>query len=99
MPAAQAAATATGSTIGSRARPRYPASRNRRRIALLSPDAAAEVLKRAKAAGVPARVIGRTGGQELRIAVGGQLAIAVGVSEAERIWSGAVERYFAKQVA
>jgi hypothetical protein len=56
-------------------------------------------LKRAKTAGVPARVIGRTGGQELRIAVGGQLAIAVPVSEAERVWSGAVEHYFAKQVA
>jgi hypothetical protein len=59
----------------------------------------AEVLKQAKTSGVPARVIGRTGGHELRIAVGGQLAIAVGVSEAERVWSGAVEHYFAKQVA
>jgi phosphoribosylformylglycinamidine synthase len=61
--------------------------------------AVAEVLKQAKTSGVPARVIGRTGGHELRIAVGGQLAIAVGVSEAERVWSGAVEHYFAKQVA
>jgi hypothetical protein len=65
----------------------------------VAPDAATEVLKRAKAAGVPARLIGRTGGQELRIAVGGQLAVAVGVSEAERDWSGAVELYFAKRVA
>jgi phosphoribosylformylglycinamidine synthase len=68
-------------------------------VVSVTPDAAAEVLKRAKTAGVPARVIGRTGGQELRVAVGGQLAIAVGVSEAERVWSGAVEHYFAKQVA
>jgi phosphoribosylformylglycinamidine synthase subunit PurL len=68
-------------------------------VVSVTPDAATEVLKRAKTAGVPARVIGRTGGQELRIAVGGQLAIAVGVSEAERVWSGAVEHYFAKQVA
>jgi phosphoribosylformylglycinamidine synthase len=68
-------------------------------VVSVTPDAAAEVLKRAKTAGVPARVIGRTGGQELRIAVGGQLAIAVPVSEAERVWSGAVEHYFAKQVA
>jgi phosphoribosylformylglycinamidine synthase len=68
-------------------------------VVSVTPDAATEVLKRAKTAGVPARVIGRTGGQELRVAVGGQLAIAVGVSEAERVWSGAVEHYFAKQVA
>jgi hypothetical protein len=44
-------------------------------------------------------VIGQTGGQELRIAVDGQVAIAVTVSEAERIWSNAVEHYFAKRVA
>jgi phosphoribosylformylglycinamidine synthase subunit PurL len=68
-------------------------------VVSVTPDAAAEVLKRAKTAGVPARMIGRTGGQELRVAVGGQLAIAVGVSDAERVWSGAVEHYFAKQVA
>jgi phosphoribosylformylglycinamidine synthase len=68
-------------------------------VVSVAPDAATEVLKRAKAAGVPARVIGRTGGQEVRIAVGGQPAIAVGVSEAERAWSGAVEHHFAKQVA
>jgi phosphoribosylformylglycinamidine synthase len=68
-------------------------------VVSVAPDAATEVLNRAKIAGVPARVIGRTGGQELRIAVGGQLAIAVGVSEAERAWSGAVEHYFAKRVA
>ena len=68
-------------------------------VVSVAPDAATEVLKRATTVGVPARVIGRTGGQELRIAVGGELAIAVGVSEAERVWSGAVEHYFAKQVA
>jgi phosphoribosylformylglycinamidine synthase subunit PurL len=68
-------------------------------VVSVAPDAATEVIKRAKTAGVPARLIGRTGGQELRIAVGGQLAIAVGVSEAERAWSGAVEYYFAKRVA
>jgi len=63
------------------------------------PDAAAGVLKRAKAAGVPARVIGQTGGHDLRIAVGGHVAVAVAVSDAERVWSSAVEHYFAKQVA
>ena len=36
-----------------------------------SPDAVAEVLQGAAAAGVPAKVIGETGGNRLRIAVGG----------------------------
>jgi general stress protein 26 len=44
-------------------------------------------------------VIGQTGGQELRIAVDGHMAITLKVSEAERIWSNAVEHYFAKRVA
>jgi hypothetical protein len=65
----------------------------------VAPDVTTEVLDRANAAGVPARVIGRTGGQELRIAVGGQVVVAVSIFEAERIWSNAVEHYFAKRVA
>jgi phosphoribosylformylglycinamidine synthase len=65
----------------------------------VAPQATAEVLKRASAAGVPAKTIGKTGGRELRIAVGGRAAIAVQVSDAERAWSNAVERFFAKQVA
>ena len=65
----------------------------------VAPDATAEVLKRAKAAGVPAKVIGRTGGPELRVAVGGHIAITVSIADAERAWSNAVEQYFAKRVA
>jgi phosphoribosylformylglycinamidine synthase len=68
-------------------------------VVSVAPDGAADVLQRAKAAGVPARVIGRTGGQELRIAVGGQVALTVAVADAERAWSGAIEHFFAKQVA
>jgi phosphoribosylformylglycinamidine synthase II len=68
-------------------------------VVSVAPDATAEVLKRAGAAGVPARVIGKTGGSELRINVGMQAAIAVTVSDAERAWSNAVEHFFAKQVA
>ena len=59
----------------------------------------AEALERANAAGVSARVIGRTGGETLRIAVGGQAAVALAVAEAERAWWNAVEQYFAKRVA
>jgi phosphoribosylformylglycinamidine synthase len=63
------------------------------------PDAVTEVLERAAAAEVPARVIGQTGGNLLRIAVGGRAAIDLPVDEGERVWSDAIERYFAKRVA
>ena len=59
----------------------------------------ADVLKRAAAAGVPAHVIGRTGGDTIRISVGGEPAVTLTVVEAERAWSNAVEQYFAKRVA
>jgi phosphoribosylformylglycinamidine synthase len=65
----------------------------------VAPEKTTDILNRANEAGVPARVIGQTGGQELRIAVDGHVAIAIDVSEAERIWSNAVEHYFAKRVA
>jgi phosphoribosylformylglycinamidine synthase II len=62
-------------------------------------DTVASVLEQAAAAGVPARVVGRTGGQLLRIAVGGHLAIDLPVDDAERAWAGAIERYFQRRVA
>jgi hypothetical protein len=57
------------------------------------------VLERAAAANVPAKVIGQTGGNQLRIAAGGAIVIDQSVDEAERVWSGAIERYFVKRVA
>ncbi|HUK32855.1 MAG TPA: phosphoribosylformylglycinamidine synthase subunit PurL [Vicinamibacterales bacterium] len=68
-------------------------------VVSVSAGATAEVLKRAQAAGVPARIIGRTGGEMLRITVGGAAAVTLAVADAERVWSNAVERYFAKRVA
>jgi phosphoribosylformylglycinamidine synthase len=62
-------------------------------------DGVSRVLSRAAEAGVPARVVGRTGGSRLRIAVAGQLAIDLSIDEAERAWSSAVERYFQRRVA
>jgi phosphoribosylformylglycinamidine synthase II len=62
-------------------------------------DNVTEVLQRAAAAGVPARVIGETGGNRLRIAVAGATVIDVSVDEAERAWSTAIEQSFAKRVA
>jgi hypothetical protein len=68
-------------------------------VVSVAAGAETDVLERAKAAGVPARVIGRTGGDTLRIAVGGDMAIALAVADAERAWSNALEQYFAKRVA
>jgi phosphoribosylformylglycinamidine synthase len=63
------------------------------------PDDVPTTLERAAAAGVPAQVIGQTGGIRLRMVVGGRIAIDRPVDEAERAWSTAIERYFAKRVA
>jgi len=57
------------------------------------------VLERAAARRVPVRVIGETGGNRLRMSVGGAIAVDLPVEAAERAWSTAIDRYFAKQVA
>jgi phosphoribosylformylglycinamidine synthase len=65
----------------------------------VAPDDVTAVLQRAAAAGVPAKVIGRTGGNRLRMAVAGKTVIDVSVDEAEHVWSSAIEKYFEKRVA
>jgi phosphoribosylformylglycinamidine synthase II len=62
-------------------------------------DHATIVLERAAAAHVPARIIGETGGNRLRIAVEGQIAVDVSVDEAERVWESAIEHLVTKRVA
>ncbi len=57
------------------------------------------VLEQAAAGGIPAEVIGRTGGRLLRITVGGRLAVDVPIDEAERAWASTLERHFARRVA
>jgi phosphoribosylformylglycinamidine (FGAM) synthase-like enzyme len=68
-------------------------------VVSLSEDDVTRVLEQAAAAGVPARVIGRTGGNRLRIAVKGRLAIDVAIDEAERRWSTAIESQFVRKIA
>jgi phosphoribosylformylglycinamidine synthase len=68
-------------------------------IVSASADALTEVLARAAAMQVPATVIGRTGGNLLRIAVAGRLAIDVALADVERVWSTVIEECFAKRVA
>src|SRR4051794_12152372 len=70
-----------------------------RAIVSIAPDLVTEVLERAAAAGVRARVLGETGGNRLRISVGGAVAIDESLDTAERVWSTAIDQYFAKRVA
>ena len=64
-----------------------------------APGAAPKVLELAAAAGVPGRLIGRTGGDVLRIAVAGRVAVELPIHDAEDAWATALERYFARRVA
>ena len=63
------------------------------------PQCVTEVLQAAAAAGVPARVIGETGGNRIRIAVAGEVVIDESVDRAEQLWADAVGSIFAKRVA
>ena len=58
-----------------------------------------ELLERARAAGVPAREIGSTGGGRIRMSAGGRPVIDVALLEAETIWDTAVEKYFKRRAA
>ena len=68
-------------------------------IVSVAPEELTRVLERAAAARVPAKVIGQTGGNRLRIAVAGQIVIDQSVDESERVWSNTIEHFFAKRVA
>ena len=57
------------------------------------------MVEQAAAAGVPARVIGQTGGNRLRITAGGRVTVDVSIEDAERAWSAAIDSYFAKKIA
>jgi phosphoribosylformylglycinamidine synthase len=61
--------------------------------------AASEVIRRAGTAGIPARIVGRTGGRAVRIAVGGEVVVDVTVADAERAWADAIQKFFTKRVA
>ena len=56
------------------------------------------MLRRAAAAGVPARAIGRTGGSRLSIAVDGEPAIDVAVASRANL-ATALERFFERPLA
>ena len=63
------------------------------------PQIAGRLVERAEQQSVPARVIGRVGGDSIRIAVAGRLVIDEPVAGAERIWADAIGAYFESQRA
>jgi phosphoribosylformylglycinamidine synthase subunit PurL len=70
------------------------------RVVISAADAAvARVLETAAAAGVPAHVIGRTGGDDIQIAVAGAAAIRIPVSQAYDVWATTIERRMTKGLA
>jgi phosphoribosylformylglycinamidine synthase len=70
-----------------------------RAVVSVRPDDREAVLRMAKDAGVPARAIGRTGGDRIRISVAGAQAIDCALAEAEHIWATALGRSFAGRAA
>ena len=68
-------------------------------IASVAEEDADEFFARARGAGVPARLIGRTGGTRLRVSVDGDVVIDRAVSEIEETWANGLTRYFAGRAA
>ena len=54
----------------------------------------AEVQALARDAGVPAAVVGRVGGDRIRIAVAGRVVLDELVTDVESLWSNAIGGYF-----
>jgi phosphoribosylformylglycinamidine (FGAM) synthase-like enzyme len=65
-------------------------------VASTSPEDLEAFLQKAKAAGVPAALIGRTGGTRIAIQVAGVDGLDISVADAEQVWAHAIERYFNK---
>jgi phosphoribosylformylglycinamidine synthase len=68
-------------------------------VVSVRPQDRAALVQMAAEAGVPATVIGRTGGSRLRIRIDGAAALDCAVSEAERVWATSLGQAFARRVA
>jgi phosphoribosylformylglycinamidine synthase len=60
------------------------------------PAERAALMRLASEHGVPAMVIGTTGGSRIRVAVSGTLALDCSLSEAESAWSTSLGAHFAR---
>jgi phosphoribosylformylglycinamidine synthase len=65
-----------------------------RAVVSATPERTDELLAEASAAGVPAEIIGRVGGDRIRIAVDRRTVIDTPLSDAERVWSTTIDQYF-----
>jgi phosphoribosylformylglycinamidine synthase len=67
-----------------------------RAVVSVRPAQLAELLALAAAHRVPAARIGTVSGDRIRVSTGGRVAIDESLADAERIWNGSIEGYFAK---
>ena len=65
-------------------------------VVSVEPERVERLLSAAAAAGVPAQVIGRTGGSLIALDAA-DARVEIAVRDAERLWSSALERYFERQ--
>ena len=68
-------------------------------VASVAESQTAELLSRAGDAGVPVRVVGRTGGGRFRLSVDGASAIDCSLAEIERVWVNGLAQYFGGRAA
>ena len=68
-------------------------------IVSAAPGQTDQLLARAAALGVPAALIGRSGGARIRVRVGGADAIDCSIAEAEQVWNDGLARHFKERVA
>jgi phosphoribosylformylglycinamidine synthase II len=68
-------------------------------VVSVAPAHAHELLGRASAARVPATIIGRVGGNHIRMAIDGRMVIDEPLAACEQIWSTAIERSLARKKA
>ena len=64
-----------------------------------APERVAEITARAVEGGVPVRVLGNSGGPQLRISIDSRIAVDVEIAHAEEAWSSTISRYFVRRVA
>jgi phosphoribosylformylglycinamidine synthase len=70
-----------------------------RAIVSAAPGDLDRLLNLAASAGVPARVIGQTGGSRISIRIDGEAGVDVALADAEQQWATALERHFADRAA
>jgi phosphoribosylformylglycinamidine synthase len=63
------------------------------------PEQVERVLTAAAECGVPAQLVGRTGGRTIRVAIAGETAFEVPVTEAEQVWASGLTAWMTGRAA